>query len=110
MAKQLSDGRVLELSDLNGQLIPWRLEYRQPQLIDIEGQPFVPIFSDEPALDALMATLGVSDYEIRMIDDGRDFMDSLTEAGVKGCFNVYCIEGGKLRYTEVHMDWQPNAT
>lgn len=108
MATQLSKGRAFDLSDLDGQLIPWRQAAQQPHLIDIEGQLFVPIFADEAALNAVMTSLGVTGYTIKQIDEGYDFISSRIEAGVKACFNVRFMGVGKpLRYTEIRIDGKP---
>jgi hypothetical protein len=41
---------------------------------------------------------------VNHIDDGAEFVESVMARGAKACFNVYCIEGKKLRYTEIRME------
>lgn len=106
MAKELSAGKPFDLSELDNQVFAWRKADKQPHLIDIEGQLYVAIFEDRFKLKAVMAHLGITDYAVTMIMEGNDFIASLTEAGVKACFNVYVAPNGALRYTDIRLDWE----
>lgn len=106
MGKQLGPMREFDLSDLNGQCIPWRQELRQPWAIAIDGVQFVPICADEGKLEAVMAHLGVerSAYTLKGLDDAGAFVRSAHAAGVKVCFDVH-PHGEHLRYIEIRMHY-----
>jgi hypothetical protein len=104
MGQQLGKMIAFDLTALNGQVVPWRTEHRQPWVIAIDGIQFVAIFEDEGKLESVMAHLGVvrTAYTLKGIDNAPDFIASVHEAGVKVCFNVH-PHGAKLRYTEIRM-------
>jgi hypothetical protein len=98
--------RPFELSDLNGQCIPWRQEYAQPRIISIDGVKFVPICADVGKLEAVMKHIGVAHgaYIAKVIDDATDLVRRAHDAGMKVCFNVY-PHGERLGYTEIRMHY-----
>lgn len=102
MPTQVSDVFDFELGSLNGQLVAWRQDFAQPQLIDIEGKWFVAVFPDENQLAKGMIALKVERYTIKKIDDAIEFVRSCIESGVTVCVNLHRV-GARLGYTEIRL-------
>lgn len=100
MPKQLSEGAPFDLSLLTGFVFAWR-HWGQPQLVDVEGQKFVPVFPDLLSLTIAMRSLRVRQFTVKRIEDGADFCADVRNAGVKVCLNLRRTERGTLRYTEI---------
>jgi hypothetical protein len=83
---------------LDGYLIPWRMDEDQPQLLEIEGTNFIPVFSTEEKLNEAMALLQVR-YSIKQISEERTFLESvLPHARVM--IDPWINEAGNTRWLE----------
>ena len=80
---------------------PFNLE-DQPCLVEMPENPnlWIPVFSTVSALEAHCERVGITEYKIKKIDDGFDFIDSLTPYGIRIMANPY-IFNGNTRWTEV---------
>jgi hypothetical protein len=62
--------------DLDNYLLPWRLDQDQPQLIELNGVKFLPVFSTyEKLIESRLATQ--VKFTTKVILDGREFLDSV---------------------------------
>ena len=81
----------------------------QPVLLELPSHPghrWVIVFSEEEALHGAMKTCGITDYKIKLIQDGSEFLASIFDSGTG--FRVMLdprvveIDGEKrTRWTEV---------
>lgn len=69
-----------------------------PVLIVIEGQRFLPVYSTAEKLRESMNKINVTDYTIKQITDGRDFLDSVSNMNV--CADPY-EHNGNTRFTNI---------
>jgi hypothetical protein len=93
--------------DLTGYLLLWRPSTNQPFFISIPdadtGGTFVAVFHNKASLDRAAALLADSDYSIKCIDDGSDFVESVRAAGVRIAADPYVLPGPRTRWTEVWL-------
>ena len=85
---------------ITGNLMPWRLDCEQPVLVFIEQIPFLPIFTTEARLRQTMQDIGISDYKIKQIEDGREFLESVIDQ-IRIASDPWITDRGTTRFTEV---------
>ena len=76
----------------------------QPWLIQMPNNPsyWLAVFSSVEKLEESCADLGIRDYKIKQITDGRDFVESIIEQGVRIMLDPYAVRSeNKTRWTEV---------
>lgn len=98
-----SIGPLKEVS-ITGALIPW--DGDQPHLLRMPGSDFryLPCFTTVEKLRALMEVLGILGYTVKQIDDGQDFMSSVSSSSaqdIRVILDAHFTEGGKIRFTQV---------
>ena len=73
----------------------------QPCLVQMPDNPnyWALAYSNVEALENSCKYLGFTDYKIKHIDDGFEFVKSLSDFGVRVMANPYMING-KTRWTE----------
>lgn len=77
----------------------------QPWLVQMQDSSdyWLLIFSSVNALEYHCEKMGMTEYKIKHIDDGFDFIQSVREGGVRIMANPYFING-KTRWTEVLLE------
>lgn len=94
--------RVGELKpvDLSGKLIPFK--NGQPVFMSLGPLPdlYLPCFDNKEQLEGVMEEVSVTDYTIKQIDDGIEFIDSIPEE-IKIALNFRRMPSGKTRWTEI---------
>jgi hypothetical protein len=87
--------------DITGKLLALYPD-KQPVTFRVAENPaiFVPIFSDEDKLRESMVRSKISEYDIKIVQDGVDFVDSIAEQGLRIMLDPY-IHNGNTRWTEV---------
>lgn len=101
---QVGPRSELDLSTLDGCLMPWRPDLNQPQLIQISGKFFVSFYETEVSLHEAMAGLHVHAYTIKVTCNAADTIASIKEAGVNVCLNARVTERGTIQYTELRWE------
>lgn len=94
MPKQLSEPKRVRVT---GCLLGWKDD--QPVLMVNEDIFYLPIFSTEAKLRAMMERIQVEGYTIKHIDDGYDFLGSV-KGQVKVCLDPH-PHGGHVRFMEI---------
>lgn len=90
---------------VTGFLSPFR-HNDQPWVLKMPNNPscWIAIFSSVEKLEEACADLNIRDYKIKQITDGRDFVESIIEQGVRIMLDPYAIRSeNKTRWTEVVM-------
>jgi hypothetical protein len=94
-------GKPVEVIELSGCLFPWDTETDQPVLVHMVGSGafYLPVFSTEEKLRGMMKKLGPFG-KIKMIQDGREFLDSvpLDVIVIKDAWHTLT---GTVRFTQV---------
>ena len=101
--KLLAETKPVKITDF---LSPFQ-HNGQPYLVQLPGNPYywVPIFSTEDKLKQSCVELDISDYCIKQITDGRDFLASLSEQNVRVMLDPYAVKSeNKTRWTECVME------
>jgi len=63
------------------------------------------VFSTLDKLEESCAELGFKDYRIKHIDDGREFIESVMEGGVRIMLDPYRVTSeNKTRWTEIILE------
>lgn len=101
MEKNLSNLRGI---NLNGCLSPFK-DNGQPWLVKMPENPhfWVVVFTTKAKLEESCVELGIADYTIKQVIDGRDFVDSIVEGGTGIMLDPYVVEN-KTRWTEVLLE------
>lgn len=71
------------------------------------GNPhfWLAVFSTLDKLEESCAELGFKDYRIKHIDDGREFIESVMESGVRIMLDPYRVTSeNKTRWTEIILE------
>lgn len=95
---------------LTGKLFPWNKSTEQPVLINMPGSPYfyLPLFSSKEKLEGMLAAGRIPFDSIKHIDDGREFLTSLTESPgwteTKVILDPYFLENGRVRFTELMLN------
>jgi hypothetical protein len=86
---------------LTGKVLAWK--NNNPVFASVLDVPdsFVPVFDTPEMLHASMAERQITDYTIKQIDDGVDFVASIELGGARVMLNPRPGEGGRVRWTEV---------
>jgi len=92
---------------LAGTLLPWLGV--QPQLVQVDDCDdfFLPLFSTEEKLRAFMVLLdhrmnrAATRYTIKEVTDGKDFVDSIFEGGVRVMLDPILLDNNRTRWTEI---------
>lgn len=67
---------------------------------------YLPLFSSEEQLSEVMGKAGAPYTSIKMVEDGREFIQCLPEfvgkAPLKVIVNPWFTESGTVRFTEIH--------
>lgn len=89
---------------ISGYLFPWR--DGGPVLVELDGcnDWFLPVFSTENALKATMATLSVAYESIKVIDDGKEFLDGIRQSRLPKRLRIAAnlsINGLHSRFNEI---------
>jgi hypothetical protein len=103
--KLLSKPRSIEVSEVTGCLTPFK--DGQPWFIRMPNNPsfWVAVFSTKDKLEASCAELGITDYTIKQVTDGRDFIKSIVEGGVRIMRDPYAVRSeNKTRWTEIILE------
>lgn len=84
---------------IGGRLLPFRAG--EPVTITLPAAPLpaVPLFDSPAALRALMAEVGIIDYEIKQVTDADDFVRSVERAGALVATNIRKTDHGTVRWT-----------
>jgi hypothetical protein len=99
--------------DLTGCFFPARPSGRigipdQPcymEMPDVPNTVFLPIFSDVDDLKKAMELIGIEEYKIKHVDDGKEFTESVLGTGIcRIMLNPRRTERGTTRWTEVILD------
>ena len=93
---------------LTGKFMAFLKKRNSPLLVNVADSPdfFVPVFTEVIDLHRTAAYLGYKEDEIQIkhIDDGPDFADSVFTAGLRIMLNPYIVDKTKTRWTEVIFD------
>lgn len=98
-------GKPLETVELTGMLFPW--ENGQPVFLGMPGSDYLylPCFSTEEALRLVLGSASVSFEKIKMIEDGKEFIESFPRrVGMKETkiiCNLRLTPAGKFRFLEI---------
>ena len=89
---------------LTGTLFPW--DGDQPHYLMMPGSDYryLPCFTSADKLREVMDRVGVSNYTIKQVEDGPDFLtsfDVLEAANVRVILDPYFVAGGRVRFTQV---------
>ena len=101
-------GKAPEEVDLTGMLLPW--EDGQPAMLGAPGSLllYVPCFSTEEKLRALMERADVPFSSIKTINDGIEFLSDIRSSdgteNVRVVLDPYYLPNGRVRWTEVQED------
>ena len=101
--KLLSEPKTINIT---GYLTPFK-QNGQPHLIQMPGNPhfWLAVFSSLVRLEESCAELGFVGYRIKQIDDGRDFIESVMEGGVRIMLDPYRVTSeNKTRWTEIILE------
>lgn len=90
-------------TDVTGFLFGWKPLTQQPMLVDIDGEPWLPLFPTEEALRACFASIGRTVKHIKQVEEGEDFLRSLAEAHVNVCIDLR-HEDGRTRFGAIASD------
>lgn len=77
-------GREFQADDLSGALLPWRGD--GPLYLAVNRPAYrycLPCFRDVDALRMFMIRAGVTDYEIKQIDVGAEFLNSFEGSNIR---------------------------
>lgn len=83
-------------------LLPWQLADEQPVFIKLEDVVFVAVFTTEEKLTAAARIFNCS-YRIKQIDNGIEFLDSVTPH-VRVMVDPWITAQGNTRFTEVAFE------
>jgi len=100
--KLLSKPRSISVT---GCLSPFR--DGQPCFIQMPGNPhfWVAVFTNKDKLEESCADLGITDYTIKQVTDGKDFIESIVEGGVRIMLDPYAVRSeNKTRWTEIILE------
>lgn len=99
--KQLSEtSKQIEKS---GYLLPWNADDDCLCMIEIEGIPFIPVFSDEDKLNAhLKFTNYAYHVSTKLITDTDEFMESVSPYRV--ALDPRPTERNTTRFTEIRLN------
>lgn len=90
--------------ELSGKLLPFTEKgpNGQPHYMMVPGSPhnYLPCFDTEKQLDTIMEKVGITNYVVKKIDDGVEFLESIPKE-IKVALNFREVEGGKVRWTEI---------
>lgn len=98
--KMLSNPKSIRVT---GCLSPFR-EDGQPVFFQMPDNPnfWVAVFTTKDKLEESCADLGITDYTIKQVTDGKDFVESIVENGVRIMLDPYAIRSeNKTRWTEI---------
>lgn len=87
--------------DITRCVLPWHGNH--PVLVRIERSQFLPIFSTPEKLRTAMAEAKITDYTIKQIEDGVDFLLSIAQQGIPVCLDLHRVNG-KVRFHRVVLD------
>lgn len=92
---------------LTGTLFPWDVD--QPHFLRMPESHYryLPCFTDVDKLKAMMARVGIFEYSIKKVEDGREFLTSFEVQGaedIRVILDPHFIAGGKVRFTQVTQD------
>ncbi|MHA1948225.1 MAG: hypothetical protein ACW99G_02515 [Candidatus Thorarchaeota archaeon] len=87
-------------------LIPYRsspIFGTQPVFVNMPNIPgqFVPFFSTKEKLESGMSDLGIEDYDIKMVTDKEECVESVISQGFRIMLDPYVVDGVKTRWTEL---------
>ena len=97
--RQLSAARRL---DITGYVLPWQAYRNQPLLVVIETETWLPIYSSSKRLKNSLREMKIRGCTIKQIDDGPDFLRSITEQGLRVCLDLR-HENGNARFARVAL-------
>lgn len=103
MKELKEESRFPENLSISGFYTPFQ-QNDQPHFVQMPyvDDFWVAIFSDLDKLDDGCRRLGIKDYKIKLILDGRDFIDSIKENNIRIMLDPYVVlEKNKTRWTEV---------
>jgi hypothetical protein len=101
MPRPVSEVREVATAEVvTGKFLPWRILTRQPVLIDIDGETFLPIYSTVEALKKSIDSLAglPEDYSIKKIDDGCQLLLGLIGTSVRVALDPRNVNN-KVRFT-----------
>lgn len=90
--------------DITGCLSPFK--GTQPCCVRLPDNDdrWVAVFSTQKRLEKTCLELCISDYNIKQITNGSDFISSILEAGLRIMLNPYLvIEENKTKWTEITL-------
>lgn len=96
---------AIKADSLTGKIFPWADE--QPVLLGMPGSDllYLPCFSTEEALLALMGRTGSQGFTIKLIEDGNEFLNGILESPGAGSVRVildpYFLPNGHVRFVQV---------
>ncbi len=89
------------VTDIQGTLLPVRPD-GSPVALRLPGNPstFVMLFDDAEALRREMDRIHTTDYLIKRVTDGREFVADARACGLRIMLNPYVVNGN-TRWTEI---------
>ncbi len=92
--------------DLTGALLPWDTTKKQPCFLRMPDSEYlyIPCFTSIDQLRAMMVQIGVTEYRVKQVDDGREFMSSFDipqARDIRVILNPRYIAPGRIRFTQV---------
>lgn len=89
---------------LTGYFCLFQKEIEQPHIITLPENSaiWITVFSSVDKLEEFCADAKITEYKIKQITDGRDFVQSLAEQGVRVMLDPFAMRSeNKTRWTEV---------
>lgn len=87
---------------LTGKLLPWSRD--RPVLLSMPGSPltYLPVFSEESELRAFMEQAKLPFVGIKKVDDGGEFIGSLTP-DLTVILDPYYLPNGRVRFQQIQV-------